>query len=130
MAPFVAPLALTLSLALAVNACDDGYAKPEAGGTYCDQLASFLDGQNCWGSCVTGCPSIKCPSAPPGSTCYMETRPVSDQGSCVWPANTKLCCAHIGSVDGVPLKAVNASLVEAFNTERKAEEAAEVADEE
>ena len=25
----------------------------------------------------------------------METRPISTQGDCIWPADTDLCCAHV-----------------------------------
>ena len=39
------------------------------------------------GDCLLGCPIIS-----PGS---METRPISTQGDCIWPADTDLCCAHV-----------------------------------
>ena len=75
-----------------VHACTDSYATPDHGGDYCSGFSAFSDGQNCWGDCVTGCPAIQ-PCSP--GPCYMETRDISTQGSCIWPANTKLCCAHV-----------------------------------
>ena len=32
----------------------------------------------------------------------METRSISTPGSCIWPANSKLCCAHIQTIKGEP----------------------------
>ena len=76
-------------------ACSDSYPIPSSGGQYCDMVSAIGDGQNCWGDCVTGCPTLHCPAGV--TPCYMETRDISTSGSCIWPANTKLCCAHAGS---------------------------------
>ena len=91
-------LSMIVGIIATTNACTDEYATPPLG-QYCSGITTVSDRQNCWGDCMTGCPDMTCPR---GATCYMETRPVSTTGSCIWPGNTKLCCAHITTDAGKP----------------------------
>jgi hypothetical protein len=72
------------------SACTDSYPNPSDGGQWCSSDGGVLsDGENCWGDCLTGCPTMDCDG------CSVETTAVSTQADCIWPANTKLCCAHV-----------------------------------
>ena len=87
-------LALVASAAaVPAHVCTDDFPNPPTGVSCHLVSGAFHDGDNCWGSCTSGCPSLSCPSS--CTTCYFETRGISVTDDCVWPMNRKLCCAHI-----------------------------------